>query len=374
MIARILRELLIFTKHIVIFAFFLALTFVILEYVKAFERGDKFKMAEVVIELPGEEQSQEYQNLNAFESFIDDSQMFLGEKDVPDVITLSEEPEIISEKEDQAEYDLYEEELPHDIVLDVLPVEKQEVLSSKDGKDIKDIAIQVVKKPSHFEDAPVIAIVIDDMGISKRRTKDINQLNFPITSSFLTYGTALDSQVEDSIKAGHEVIAHIPMEASKNIDTAPDVLKVAMSDDEVIKSFNAMLNKFHGIKGINNHMGSKFTESETKMEIVMKILKERDLFFLDSRTSNKSVGKTVANKFDVKYVNRNIFLDNVNEYNYIMGQLEASEKVARKKGYAIAIGHPKSQTYLALKDWLPKASQKGFKLVHLSEIVDVLNK
>ena len=59
---------------------------------------------------------------------------------------------------------------------------------------------------------------------------------------------------------------------------------------------------------------------------------------------------------------------------YILKQLRLTEKIAAKKGYAIAIGHPKSQTYLALKQWLPEVENRGFKLVHLSDIVDVLNK
>lgn len=265
--------------------------------------------------------------------------------------------------DDERAYNLYEEELPQDIIIE-----------SGIHRDIRDIIVEPTQKPPYFGETPVIAIVIDDMGISKKRTRDINSLDYPLTSSFLTYGNNLDEQIYASIKAGHEVMAHIPMEAKTKTDAAPDVLKVSMSDEDIIKALNQMISKFDNIKGVNNHMGSKFTENREKMYDVMEVLKEKNLFFLDSRTSNKSTGREAAEKYQVAYVNRNIFLDNENELNYILGQLRATEKVAAKKGYAIAIGHPKSQTYVALKQWLPSLKERGFKLVHLSEIVDVINK
>ncbi|MDD4557093.1 MAG: divergent polysaccharide deacetylase family protein [Alphaproteobacteria bacterium] len=370
MIRSVFKELFGFTKHLVVLAVFLVLTFFILEYLKAYQKGEEFSFQKVIIEFSEPSQVSVPEKLSDEEVFFNEAHDLLSEvKDVP------VEQEVVDAK-DEVEYELYEEELPHDIILDVLhaeekPQEKPVVVE----KVVKDIKPEPVKKqPIHFAKEPVIAIVIDDMGISKKRTKDINLLHFPITSSFLTYGTDLDGQVASSMAAGHEVIAHIPMEAKSNVDAAPDVLKTSMSNEEINKAFKTMLDKFKNIKGINNHMGSKFTENESKLDEVMKILKERNLFFLDSRTSSKSVAGKVAKAYGVRYVNRNIFLDNINEYEYIKGQLEATERVARKRGYAIAIGHPKSQTYQVLNDWLPTAGKKGFRLVHLSEVVDVLNK
>ena len=121
-------------------------------------------------------------------------------------------------------------------------------------------------------------------------------------------------------------------------------------------------------------MGSKFTEDKRAMGDIMKILKAHDLFFLDSKTTAKSVGGEVAKKYGVKYATRHVFLDNNNEKKYILGQLKQAEKIANKNGYAVAIGHPKSQTYAALKEWLPTLDAKGLKLVHMSEIVELRNK
>ena len=120
-------------------------------------------------------------------------------------------------------------------------------------------------------------------------------------------------------------------------------------------------------------MGSKFTEDRRAMSDIMKVLAEHDLFFLDSKTTAKSVGQEVAKTYGVDYATRHVFLDNNNDKAYILGQLRATEKIAKKNGYAVAIGHPKSQTYVALKEWLPTLEEKGIKLVPMSEIVELRN-
>ena len=240
-------------------------------------------------------------------------------------------------------------------------------------KNLRDIEIDVSHKPPYFGEEPVIAIVIDDMGISHARTKDISTLHAPITSSFLTYGTKLDAQVAKARAAGHEIIAHVPMQAKSNVDVAPDVLTIKMTPEEISRNFTAMLDKFQDIKGVNNHMGSLFTEHADKLAPVMEILGRRGLYFLDSKTSPKSVGRQVAGQYNVAYAHRHVFLDNVNEVEYVNKQLALTERIARRNGYAVAIGHPKSATYQALKAWLPGLKAKQIRLLPLSEVVKVLN-
>ena len=257
-------------------------------------------------------------------------------------------------------YELYEEDLPTNVI--------------DDGrKKIRDVKVSPARKPAYFGKQPVIAVIIDDMGISQKRTNDINSLRAPLTSSFLTYAQGLKKQIKDSINAGHEVIAHIPMESKVKKDVAPVTLGVDMSKEEIQETLSKMLDRFDGVKGVNNHMGSKFTENLEHMGYIMEVLKDKDLFFLDSKTSSQSKGRDAAAVSGVRYAVRNVFLDNNNDYDYIMGQLKIAERLALKNGYAIAIAHPKSQTYLALKDWLGTLGGKGLKLVHLSEIVYALN-
>ncbi len=280
-----------------------------------------------------------------------------------------------AEQRDNQSYQLYEEDLPDNIIEDDFNTEADEdsPYIHHNQKNIKDINIDLRHKPRYFGPLPVIAIVIDDMGVNVNRTHDIISLQAPLTSSFLTYGPKLQQQIAEARAAGHEIMAHVPMEPHKNLYTAPDGLTTAMSDEEIKTNFEQMLKKFPGIKGVNNHMGSKFTEDEQKMSDIMEILHQHDLFFLDSKTTPKSVGKSTAQKYDVDYAHRHVFLDNNNDKAYILNQLNIAERIARKNGYAVAIGHPKSQTYNALKEWLPQTPSKGIKIVHMSEIVEVLN-
>lgn len=284
------------------------------------------------------------------------------EDDAPVAVMKTEEfaPELLEEPADIET--TYEEELPEDII------EAIDVYTSK----IYSMHIMPSRKPPHFE-TPVIAVVIDDMGISLKRTADIASLQAPLTASFLTYGRRLAEQVENSRRAGQEIMIHVPMEAKSNIDTAPDVLTTHMSAEEIKQNLSAMLGKFDNVQGINNHMGSKLTEDKERMAAVMEVLKERKLFFLDSKTSAGSHAEEAAAETGVAYAHRHVFIDNNNDKAYILGQLQKAENIARKNGYAIAIGHPKTQTYAALKEWLPALSGKDIRLVPLSRIIRVLH-
>lgn len=225
-------------------------------------------------------------------------------------------------------------------------------------------------------DVPLLAIVIDDMGINQKRTQDMISLKAPLTSSFLTYGKNLEHLAYEASKAGHELMIHAPMEPKVPANLAPDTLKVEMEASEIEQIFTSMVKKFKDIKvsGINNHMGSRFTENQEKLAIIMHILKEKNMFFLDSKTTSASKGKVLALEEGINFAARDVFLDNKNEYAAIMEQLKYAEKIAEKKGFAVAICHPKSQTYAVLRDWLASRDDTKIRLVHMSEIVKAINK
>ena len=214
-----------------------------------------------------------------------------------------------------------------------------------------------------------IAIVIDDMGASPMRTQEIIALKAPLTSSFVTFATQLDKQTLQATQAGHELMIHVPMQPKSDIFVSNDVLTIDMTEAQISQAFAQMLKKFHHVVGVNNHMGSRFTEHADKLVPVMKLLAKSGLFFLDSKTTAQSQGESVAKKYGVPSVHRHVFLDNENNLEYILRQLALTEKIARQNGYAIAIGHPKTQTSKALSAWLKTLDDKHIELVHLSELV-----
>lgn len=221
-----------------------------------------------------------------------------------------------------------------------------------------------------------IAVVIDDMGVSVPHTKNIISLHKPMTASFLTYGAANREQVQAAKDAGFEVMLHVPMMPHVQADLAPITLSPKMSKDEIQQHLTKMLARYEGMgmEGINNHMGSAFTENGKSLDAVMQILKERKMFFLDSKTTSKSAAKASAEKYGVPFIERDVFLDNENDYNYIMKQLQIAEHIAQKHGYAVAICHPRSETYKALRDWVKTLDKKRIKLVHLSDLLALQKK
>jgi len=141
---------------------------------------------------------------------------------------------------------------------------------------------------------PLVAIVIDDVGLDRPRSKRAWELPGPMTLSFLPYAKDLGEQTRAARARGHELMLHLPMEPGGRNDPGPGALLVSMPDAELRRRTDSALESFAGFAGVNNHMGSRFTAFKPGMETVLKQLKPRGLMFLDSRTTKDSVGDQVA--------------------------------------------------------------------------------
>ena len=226
-----------------------------------------------------------------------------------------------------------------------------------------------VSVPEMEEDAPMIAIVIDDLGLNKTMTNAVLSLPAPITASFLSYAKDLPYQTEQARLKGHELLLHTPMEpVNPRFNPGPDALRSDMSAEEIMEKLEDMLASFDGYVGINNHMGSKFTSDKQSISVVTEELEKRGLLLLDSLTSGNSAAWKSARDRHVPYAVRDIFLDNSQNEEDVMKQLLLLEKHALKRRTAVAIGHPHLTTINALKKWIPKAKEKGFVFVPISMI------
>jgi polysaccharide deacetylase 2 family uncharacterized protein YibQ len=217
---------------------------------------------------------------------------------------------------------------------------------------------------------PMIAVVIDDLGLDRRRSDRVAALKGPLTLAYMTYAPDVLRQAAAARARGHELLVHVPMEPqAASYDPGPDVLTVGLAPDELRRRLQYGLSRFDAFVGINNHMGSRFTAHGPGMRVVMEELRERGLLFLDSVTSGKTVGPETARQTGVPYAARNVFLDNDPDAASVRRQLAKTEEMARKNGYAIAIGHPHDGTIEAIAGWLGAVEQKGFVLVPVSTIV-----
>lgn len=250
-----------------------------------------------------------------------------------------------------------------------LPDNIAELQRSK-GKDLP--AWERYALPVTLSGKPLIVIVMDDLGLDRRRARQTVALPGPLTLSFMAYAEDLPSQIENAHAAGHELMLHVPMEPSSSaIDPGPNVLLSGMPKDEILKNVAWNLDHVSGYVGINNHMGSRFTEDRDGMQVVANALKQRGLLFLDSVTSGKTVAHDVARETGIPFAVRNVFLDHEDDLDSIRHQLHQVEQIAKNTGLAIAIGHPRDKTLTALKAWLPKLSEKGFQLVPISAVARI---
>jgi uncharacterized protein len=220
---------------------------------------------------------------------------------------------------------------------------------------------------------PAIALVIDDMGVDRKHSARVAaELPPQVTLAYLPYARHVREQAKQARAMGHEIIIHMPMEPSRaTADPGPDVLSATLPEAELRARIRRDLAAFDGYIGVNNHMGSKFTQNRRALDVLMDELKAKDpeLIFLDSRTIAKSHAEQAARDAGLRAVSRDVFLDDEETEAFMEGALEKAERRARRHGSALAIGHPKALTLADLKRWIPELERKGFRLVPLSEFV-----
>jgi uncharacterized protein len=219
-------------------------------------------------------------------------------------------------------------------------------------------------------DRPMITIVLDDVGVAPQHAEMAIALPAPIVLSIMTYAKDASALARAAHAKGHEIMVHMPMQPmNAAINPGPNALTVGMEAQEIRRRVDWGLDRLAGYVGFNNHMGSRFTQDPVGMRIVLAEAKRRGLLFLDSKTIAGSVGDTLAAEMGVTHIARDVFLDDDMSEAAVARQLAQAEAIARRQGYAVAIGHPHSATIAVLKRWLPDARARGFAIVPLTTII-----
>lgn len=218
---------------------------------------------------------------------------------------------------------------------------------------------------------PKLAIIIDDIGFNENYIDLIN-ISVPLTLAVIPHTEYAVTAALAGREAGVEIMMHLPMEPKGYPDADPGrwALFRNMQREEIIKNLDANFARLSDVKGVNNHMGSSFTEYGEGMKVVLEEIKKRGLFFVDSRTSYRSKAYSIARDMGVKSAERSIFLDNVQTKSAISKQIAKAVKAAKEKGKAIAIGHPSKATISTLAEIAPHILDDGVELVFASAIVE----
>lgn len=216
-----------------------------------------------------------------------------------------------------------------------------------------------------------IAIVIDDLGNNKDAFKKLLKMEIPFSFSVLPHQEYTRYISKEAKKKRYDVLLHLPMEPENSEKLYGDgFILSSMTPNEMLKEFENDLKSVPGAIGVNNHMGSFLTQDRKAMAIVLGEIKRKGLFFVDSRTSSKTVAYDVAKKLGLKSAERNVFLDDIEDEEQVIKQIELLISTARKNGRAIAIGHPRPETIAALEKMLPALKTDGIEIVPVSRLVN----
>jgi polysaccharide deacetylase 2 family uncharacterized protein YibQ len=221
-----------------------------------------------------------------------------------------------------------------------------------------------------YEGLPRIALIIDDLGYDLDLAISFFQLDLPLTFSVLPLAPYTEAIVQEAKRRGRELMLHLPMEPKNypSLNPGPGALLTEMDEAEIKRILEADLSRVEGSRGVNHHMGSRFTERNDKMRIVLRELKKRNLFYIDSRTTKQTVALEMAKKIGLPSGRRHVFLDNELSSKRIRFQVERLLGTARRSGTAIGIAHPHKETLEALKEYQHRLGN-GVKVVPASELV-----
>jgi len=217
-----------------------------------------------------------------------------------------------------------------------------------------------------------VAIIIDDMGDSLEVLQEICDLGQPITISILPHSQYAEETARIAHENGLEVMLHLPGESlnhEEGNNSTTGLIKSDMGEEDVRSLLEESLSRVPYIKGVNNHMGSKITQEEPVMRPILDLLKSRDLYFLDSRTTAESIGFDLARKMGLRTAYRNVFLDTTVGVDYSKRKIIDLFRFSQKTGKAIGIGHPFPETLQALRENIHLLKKYKVTPVFVSEII-----
>lgn len=236
-----------------------------------------------------------------------------------------------------------------------------------EDKDVK----KVQEKPESRKYSGKLAVIVDDCGYDMSSVRTLLNTGLPLNFAVLPY-KPYSSDVLEMIKSdGRVAMLHLPMEPMDRsaMSEGSSTICTDMSKDRILELTRKAINSLPGVSGVNNHQGSKATADSATMTIVLQELRKQDLFFVDSRTSSKSVARDKAVAMGVPTARNDIFLDNSSDVQAIRKQIYKAMDIAEKNGSAIAICHARPNTAKAWSMYAEEIKNTGIELVPITDLL-----
>ncbi|MBP2665457.1 MAG: protein of unknown function YibQ [Firmicutes bacterium] len=216
-----------------------------------------------------------------------------------------------------------------------------------------------------------IALIIDDFGYSHDMVTEFAAIRRPFTFAVIPLKQFSRDAAARGLASGHQVMLHLPMEPMSGIETSevPTTIRVGMTSAQIGEIIDKATASLPGIVGVNNHQGSKATADRATMETVLRDIRQKGLFFVDSRTNGRSVAAETARREKVKTTENDLFLDGMADPAYIKKQLRAAGDMALRLGSVTVIGHARPATVAALREMIPELEARGIQFVFVSQLV-----
>ncbi len=237
----------------------------------------------------------------------------------------------------------------------------------------EEIVIAKIEKQKTIakKNLPKIAFIIDDVGYHNTDANELKKLNIPITGSVIPNTPYAGGEGKKLYAFGLEMMIHLPMQAKDQSLSYPKNEFVVLSSTlaEIVDLIDYARKIIPHARGLNNHMGSLVTSNEEAISKVLTIVKKRGLFFVDSRTTTTTLAGKISRRMGIKTAEKDIFIDHIKTYEHSMEQIDKLIRIALYKGQGIAIGHPNSTTFRAIKDSIKKIRSKGINIVFVSKLL-----
>lgn len=220
-----------------------------------------------------------------------------------------------------------------------------------------------------------VAIIIDDVGHNHPAARPFIEMDHPVALSILPNRPFSRELASEAFHRGKTILLHLPMQPTgyPEVDPGPGAILLSYDEGEIRQILEQDVADLPGIAGINNHMGSLATTDPRVMKDVLEFAAEKGLFFVDSRTTPKSIALQLARQMNIPSAERNVFLDNERTPSAIDARTDELLNLADEKGWAIGIGHPNMETASALERMARKARERNIQWISLESLIAYVN-